>query len=111
MERGETGLRRAAFQTDRCLDRAGAGAGGFADVDWRLVGGGGAAGGEVWHRLGGGGGEAGGGWAGERGRRAGVVRVTATTRPAGGGAGRHIDEDHYGAALAYRFGGPDDPGV
>ncbi len=26
-------------------------------------------------------------------------------------AGRHIDEDHYGAALAYRFGGMDDPGV
>jgi probable F420-dependent oxidoreductase len=25
--------------------------------------------------------------------------------------GRHIDEDHYGAAIAYRFGGPDDPGV
>jgi probable F420-dependent oxidoreductase len=25
--------------------------------------------------------------------------------------GRTIDEDHYGAAFAYRFGGPDDPGV
>jgi probable F420-dependent oxidoreductase len=26
-------------------------------------------------------------------------------------SGRTIDEDHYGAAFAYRFGGPDDPGV
>ncbi|MFO1025290.1 MAG: LLM class flavin-dependent oxidoreductase [Acetobacteraceae bacterium] len=25
--------------------------------------------------------------------------------------GRSIDVDHYGAAFAYRFGGPDDPGV
>jgi probable F420-dependent oxidoreductase len=25
--------------------------------------------------------------------------------------GRTIDEDHYGAAFAYRFGGPNDPGV
>ena len=25
--------------------------------------------------------------------------------------GRTIDEDHFGAAFAYRFGGPDDPGV
>ncbi len=25
--------------------------------------------------------------------------------------GRSIDEDHYGAAFAFRFGGPDDPGV
>jgi probable F420-dependent oxidoreductase len=25
--------------------------------------------------------------------------------------GRHIDEDHYGAAFAYRFGGPDEPGI
>ncbi len=25
--------------------------------------------------------------------------------------GRQIDTDHYGAAFAYRFGGPDDPGV
>ncbi len=25
--------------------------------------------------------------------------------------GRTIEEDHYGAAFAYRFGGPDDPGV
>ena len=25
--------------------------------------------------------------------------------------GRHIEEDHYGAAFAFRFGGPDDPGV
>ena len=26
-------------------------------------------------------------------------------------AGRSIDEDHYGAAFAYRFGSWDDPGV
>lgn len=26
-------------------------------------------------------------------------------------SGRTIDEDHYGAAFAFRFGGPDDPGV
>ncbi len=26
-------------------------------------------------------------------------------------AGRTIDDDHYGAAFAFRFGGPDDPGV
>jgi probable F420-dependent oxidoreductase len=25
--------------------------------------------------------------------------------------GRSIDDDHYGAAFAFRFGGPDDPGV
>jgi hypothetical protein len=25
--------------------------------------------------------------------------------------GRTIDEDHYGAAFAFRFGGPGDPGV
>jgi len=25
--------------------------------------------------------------------------------------GRTIEEDHYGAAFAFRFGGPDDPGV
>jgi probable F420-dependent oxidoreductase len=25
--------------------------------------------------------------------------------------GRTIDEDHYGAAFGYRFGGPDDPGI
>jgi alkanesulfonate monooxygenase SsuD/methylene tetrahydromethanopterin reductase-like flavin-dependent oxidoreductase (luciferase family) len=25
--------------------------------------------------------------------------------------GRSIEEDHYGAAFAFRFGGPDDPGV
>ena len=35
---------------------------------------------------------------------AGIKRALAET-------GRTIDEDHYGAAFAFRFGGPDDPGV
>jgi probable F420-dependent oxidoreductase len=40
-----------------------------------------------------------------------VGQVIADIKTAVEAAGRHIDEDHYGAALAYRFGGPDDPGV
>jgi alkanesulfonate monooxygenase SsuD/methylene tetrahydromethanopterin reductase-like flavin-dependent oxidoreductase (luciferase family) len=40
-----------------------------------------------------------------------VGQVIADIKTAVAAAGRHIDEDHYGAALAYRFGGPDDPGV
>jgi alkanesulfonate monooxygenase SsuD/methylene tetrahydromethanopterin reductase-like flavin-dependent oxidoreductase (luciferase family) len=40
-----------------------------------------------------------------------VGQVIADIKAAVVAAGRHIDEDHYGAALAYRFGGPDDPGV
>jgi probable F420-dependent oxidoreductase len=40
-----------------------------------------------------------------------VGQVIADIKTAVVAAGRHIDEDHYGAALAYRFGGPDDPGV
>ncbi len=40
-----------------------------------------------------------------------VGQVIAAIRQASAAAGRAIDDDHYGAALAYRFGGPDDPGV
>ncbi len=41
-----------------------------------------------------------------------VGQVIADIKTAVEAAGRgHIDDDHYGAALAYRFGGPDDPGV
>ena len=40
-----------------------------------------------------------------------VGQVIADIKAAVLAAGRHIDEDHYGAALAYRFGGMDDPGV
>ena len=40
-----------------------------------------------------------------------VGRVIAAIRHAAVEAGRSIDEDHYGAAFAYRFGTPDDPGV
>ena len=40
-----------------------------------------------------------------------VGQVIADIKTAVAAAGRHIDEDHYGAALAYRFGGLDDPGV
>ena len=40
-----------------------------------------------------------------------VGQVIADIKAAVVAAGRHIDEDHYGAALAYRFGGPDDPGI
>ena len=40
-----------------------------------------------------------------------VGRVIAAIKDAAARAGRSIDEDHYGAAFAYRFGGADDPGV
>jgi probable F420-dependent oxidoreductase len=40
-----------------------------------------------------------------------VGQVIAAIRTASAAAGRAIDDDHYGAAFAYRFGGPDDPGV
>jgi len=40
-----------------------------------------------------------------------VARVIAAIRAAVAEAGRHIDDDHYGAAFAYRFGGWDDPGM
>jgi probable F420-dependent oxidoreductase len=40
-----------------------------------------------------------------------VGQVIAAIKDATARAGRSIDEDHYGAAFAYRFGGPDDPGV
>ena len=40
-----------------------------------------------------------------------VGRVIAAIRAALVETGRSIDEDHYGAAFAFRFGGRDDPGV
>jgi probable F420-dependent oxidoreductase len=40
-----------------------------------------------------------------------VAQVIGAIRTAAVAAGRPIDDDHYGAAFAYRFGGPDDPGV
>jgi alkanesulfonate monooxygenase SsuD/methylene tetrahydromethanopterin reductase-like flavin-dependent oxidoreductase (luciferase family) len=40
-----------------------------------------------------------------------VGKVIAAIKDAAARAGRSIDEDHYGAALTYRFGDRDDPGV
>jgi alkanesulfonate monooxygenase SsuD/methylene tetrahydromethanopterin reductase-like flavin-dependent oxidoreductase (luciferase family) len=40
-----------------------------------------------------------------------VGQVIAAIKDAATTAGRSIDEDHYGAAFAYRFGDRDDPGV
>jgi len=40
-----------------------------------------------------------------------VGEVIAGIKQALSQTGRAIDEDHYGAAFAFRFGGPDDPGV
>lgn len=40
-----------------------------------------------------------------------VGKVIAAIKEAVVAAGRTIDEDHYGAALAYRFGSWDDPGM
>ena len=40
-----------------------------------------------------------------------VGRVIAAIKDAAARVGRSIDEDHYGAAFAYRFGDADDPGV
>src|SRR5262249_52754823 len=40
-----------------------------------------------------------------------VGQVIAAIKRATAEAGRSIDEDHYGAAFTYRFGGPEDPGA
>nr|WP_294507251.1 LLM class flavin-dependent oxidoreductase [uncultured Rhodopila sp.] len=40
-----------------------------------------------------------------------VAAVIAGIKAALTETGRTIEEDHYGAAFAFRFGGPDDPGV
>ena len=40
-----------------------------------------------------------------------VGRMIAAIKSAVGAAGRSIDEDHYGAAFAFRFGGAQEPGV
>jgi len=51
------------------------------------------------------------GWQGGRETPAEVAPVVAGIQAALGETGRSIDEDHYGAAFAFRFGSPDDPGV
>jgi probable F420-dependent oxidoreductase len=38
-------------------------------------------------------------------------RIVSAIRTAASAAGRQIDADHYGAAFAYHFGRPDDPGI
>jgi probable F420-dependent oxidoreductase len=40
-----------------------------------------------------------------------VAPVVAAIRDAAAQAGRAIDDDHYGASIAYRFGRPDEPGL
>ena len=40
-----------------------------------------------------------------------VGEMITAIRGASAAAGRPVDDDQYGAAFAYRFGGPDDPGV
>jgi probable F420-dependent oxidoreductase len=51
------------------------------------------------------------GWQAGAETPADVGRVIAAIKAAAAEAGRRIDEDHYGAAFAYRFGRWDDPGV
>ena len=51
------------------------------------------------------------GWQAGAEAPADVGRVIAAIKAAVADAGRSIDEDHYGAAFAYRFGRWDDPGV
>jgi probable F420-dependent oxidoreductase len=41
----------------------------------------------------------------------GIAPIIRAIREASAAAGRPIDEDHYGAAFAFRFGRPDEPGV
>ncbi len=99
--RGRGRFRRRAFPSVRRLDFAEAGAARSADVDRRLVRGGDPAHRAVRHRLAGGRGDAG---AGRPGRRRDPKAAAAE-------AGRAIDDDHYGAGIAYRFGRPDEPGL
>ena len=40
-----------------------------------------------------------------------LARIVSAIRIATREAGRQIDDDHYGAAFAYHFGRPDDPGI
>ena len=51
------------------------------------------------------------GWQAGAETAADVGRVIAEIKAALAESGRSIDEDHYGAAFAYRFGRIDDPGV
>jgi probable F420-dependent oxidoreductase len=51
------------------------------------------------------------GWQAGAETPAAVAEVIAGIKAALLETGRTIEEDHYGAAFAFRFGGPDDPGV
>ena len=51
------------------------------------------------------------GWQAGAETPAAVAAVIAGIKAALPETGRTIEEDHYGAAFAFRFGGPDDPGV
>ena len=51
------------------------------------------------------------GWQGGSDTPETVGQVIAAIKRAAADAGRPIDEDHYGAAFTYRFGGPEEPGV
>ncbi|MXY79071.1 MAG: LLM class flavin-dependent oxidoreductase, partial [Chloroflexi bacterium] len=53
----------------------------------------------------------GSGWLGGLHSPVQVARVVAAIKAAAAEAGRAIDDDHYGAAFAYRFGSPDDAAV
>ena len=99
--RGVGRFRGTPFPPDRRIDLAEAGAARSADLDRRFIGGGGSAHRALRHRLAGGRRDAGGCRPGDRRHQGSAVAA----------AGRSIDEDHYGAAFAYRFGRWDDPGV
>lgn len=51
------------------------------------------------------------GWQAGAETPAAVGAVIAGIKAALAGTGRRIEEDHYGAAFGFRFGGPDEPGV
>ena len=53
----------------------------------------------------------GSGWLGGLHNPSQVRRMISAIKQAAAAAGRSIDEDHYGAAFAYRFGSPDDASV
>jgi probable F420-dependent oxidoreductase len=51
------------------------------------------------------------GWQGGQETPEEAARVVSAIKAAAAAAGRAIDEDHYGAAFAFRFGRNDDPGM
>ena len=97
---GQRRLRGPAQSSDRGVDLAQAGAAGSADMDRRFS----AAAVRRTARYG-------TGWQAGAETPADVGRVIAEIKAALVETGRSIDEDHYGAAFAYRFGRVDDPGV